>query len=132
MINFFVQLVLCLAIKIIQSYSVYKFIYCYLTYQQGYCKYYSQGIVVFLVSNGHIESNLLTDYYLIGFHEVIEWHSDVHPIVLWKYTMCAQSKAGHKLLTDDYLTGYRVLGIVYLDQLSCARHTHISKHSKDI
>ena len=26
-----------------------------------YCKYYSQGIVVFLVSNAHVESKLLTD-----------------------------------------------------------------------
>ena len=26
------------------------------------------------------------------------------------------------------LTGYRVLGIVYLDQLSGARYTHISYH----
>ena len=28
----------------------------------------------------------------------------------------------------NILTGYQVLGIVYLDQLSCARHTHISYH----
>ena len=27
------------------------------------------------------------------------------------------------------MTGYRVLGIVYLDQLSGARHTHISNHN---
>ena len=33
-------------------------------YPDLYCKYYSQGIVVFLVkSNGHIDSELLTDYY---------------------------------------------------------------------
>ena len=30
-----------------------------------YCKYYSQGIVVFLVSNRHVESELLTDYYSV-------------------------------------------------------------------
>ena len=29
--------------------------------QCHYCKYYSQGIVVFLVSNGHIDSELLTE-----------------------------------------------------------------------
>ena len=28
-----------------------------------YCKYYSQGIVVFLVSNKHFDSKLLTYYY---------------------------------------------------------------------
>ena len=28
------------------------------------------------------------------------------------------------------LTGYQVLGIVYLDQLSGARHTHISYHDR--
>ena len=28
-----------------------------------YCKYYSQGNVVFLVSNAHVDSKLLTDYY---------------------------------------------------------------------
>ena len=54
-----------------------------------YCKYYSQSIVVFLGSNAHIGSKLLTDY---------------------------------------YLTGYQVLGIVYIDQLSGARHAHISHH----
>ena len=27
-----------------------------------YCKYYSQSIVVFLVSNGQVDSKLLTDY----------------------------------------------------------------------
>ena len=33
-----------------------------------YCKYYSQGIVVFLVSNAHVDSRLLTDYldWLLG------------------------------------------------------------------
>ena len=31
----------------------------------GYWKYYSQGIVVFLVSNGHVDSKLLTDYYWV-------------------------------------------------------------------
>ena len=31
-----------------------------------YCKYYSQGIVVFLASNWHFDSKLLTDYYLQG------------------------------------------------------------------
>ena len=29
------------------------------------------------------------------------------------------------------LTGYRVLGIICLNQLSGARHTHISYHDKD-
>ena len=29
-----------------------------------YCKYYSQGIVVFLVSNAHLDSKLLTDIYI--------------------------------------------------------------------
>ena len=29
-----------------------------------YCKHYSQGIVVFLVSNSHVDSKLLTDDYL--------------------------------------------------------------------
>ena len=33
--------------------------------QANYCKYYSQDIVVFLVSNGHIVSKLLTDYYWV-------------------------------------------------------------------
>ena len=32
-----------------------------------YCKYYSQGIIVFLVSNRHVEIELLTDYYWV-------WH----------------------------------------------------------
>ena len=27
-----------------------------------YCKYYSQGIVVFLVSNAHVDSKLIIDY----------------------------------------------------------------------
>ena len=31
-----------------------------------YCKYYSQGIVVFLVNNAHVDSKLLTDYYWIS------------------------------------------------------------------
>ena len=30
-----------------------------------YCQYYSLGIVVFLVSNAHVDSKLLTDYYLV-------------------------------------------------------------------
>ena len=30
------------------------------------------------------------------------------------------------------LTGYRVLGVVYLDQLLGACHTHISNHDKTI
>ena len=30
-----------------------------------YCKYYSQGIVVFFVSNAHVDSKLLTDYYWV-------------------------------------------------------------------
>ena len=30
-----------------------------------YCKYYSQGIVVFLVSNVHVDSELLTDYFSV-------------------------------------------------------------------
>ena len=32
---------------------------------QKYCKYYSQGIVIFLVSNGLVDSKLLTDYYWV-------------------------------------------------------------------
>ena len=27
-----------------------------------YCEYYSQGIVVFLVGNGHVDSKLYADY----------------------------------------------------------------------
>ena len=30
------------------------------------------------------------------------------------------------------LTGYQVLSIVYLDQLSGARHTHISYHDNNV
>ena len=40
-----------------------------------YCKYYSQGIVVFLVSNAHVDSKLLTDYYWVK-------HSYLCPITL--------------------------------------------------
>ena len=35
------------------------------THFHFYCKYYSQGIVVFLVSNAHVDSKLLTDYYWV-------------------------------------------------------------------
>ena len=30
-----------------------------------YCEYYSQGIVVFLVGNGHVDSKLYADYYSV-------------------------------------------------------------------
>ena len=32
------------------------------SYLQLYCKYYSQGIAIFLVSNGHVDSKLIIDY----------------------------------------------------------------------
>ena len=51
---------------------------------------------VFLVSNAHIDSKLLTDYQMMLY----------------------------------IMTSYRVLSIVYLDQLSGACHTHISYHDK--
>ena len=35
------------------------------TRQISYCKYYSQGIVVFLESNAQVDSKLLTDYYWV-------------------------------------------------------------------
>ena len=65
-----------------------------------YCKYYLQGIVVFLVSNAHVYSKLLLNAY--------------RRMVLY------------------ILTGYHVLGIVYLDQLSGAHHTHIFYHDNEM
>ena len=32
-----------------------------------YCNYYSQGIAVFLISNGQVDSELLTGNYLTGY-----------------------------------------------------------------
>ena len=110
-----------------------------------YCKYYSQGIVVSLVSNGHVDNKLLIDQYWVQhsylytdiFHSYTRIHFIHISLAECYYTFNNKDHWDPGLFTCYtllnnmvlfILTGYRVLDSVYLNQLSGACHPHIFYH----
>ena len=56
-----ISLAFSLSLTVVFHFLIGRTTVSFLCIRLFYCKYYSEGIVVFLVSNGHVDSKLLTD-----------------------------------------------------------------------
>ena len=79
-----------------------------------YCKYCSQGIVVFLVSNGHVESELLIDYF--NRSQI----NSVYPINIGQINLCVNNTSHFHFIFPNPLVHTLLLNNTGPSNLLCS------------